>query len=210
MKKFRILLILIICIALLAGCGSQAQPQITPLTEEEIAQANEAFVSMAETETGFAASEISCFFTSFYAQPQDIDLSAFLRYCPAGVRLTDADSKEYDAFLAAEAAFDPMSIPGPARRHSKEAVSAILKKYANITVDELINKDNVIYLEAYDAFYNTTSDFAPGTFQCVGGEKDGNTVRLWTETAEDGTRVQLTLTAADGTYYIQSFQQVSD
>ncbi len=210
MRKNLLLMIVFACIVLLIGCGTKEPLKTIPLTEEEITQANEAFVSVTTTDTGFMASEISCFFSCFYAQPQDIDLREFLRYCPADDKLTDTESDEYHAFLAVEAADDPNSFPAPVRRYSKEAVSAILEKFANITVDELVNTDGVIYLEAYDAFYNTTSDFAPGTFQCVGGEKNGNTIRLWAETDENGKRVELTLTAVDGTYFIQSFQQVNE
>ncbi len=215
MKQGSLLMIGIACIALLVGCGEQTQTKAKPLTAEEIFQANDAFVSMLVTDGVGRSSEISCFFTSFYEKPEDIDFEAFMRYCPIGDRLEDTDSEEYVSFLGAEAMRDPavsemQSLPVPVSRYPKEAVSSILKKYANITVDDLTNIESVIYLEKYDAFYKMTSDFRPGCFECVGGEKIGDTIRLWSATDENGYRTQLTLAAVDGTYYIHSFQQVKE
>ncbi len=214
MKKQLSRVIAIFCIMLLAGCGAKDSSKAIPLTKEEISQCNDAFVSVITTETGFEVTEISCFFTSFYENAEDIHLADFLRYCPVGEELEDMDSEEYASFLAAEKEKNPNTeswegAPVLVRRYSKEAVSAILKKYANITADDLANTDGVIFLEEYDAYYNMTSDFAPGSFQCVGGEKNGNTVHLWSATDENGMRTQLTLAVADGTYYIQSFQKIS-
>ena len=42
-------------------------------------------------------------------------------------------------------------------------------------------KDNVLYLEEYDAFYNYTSDFALESFTCVSGESGGGTITLRSE-----------------------------
>ncbi len=214
MKKHLLRMIAIFCIMLLVGCGANDHSKAIPLTEEEISRCNEAFVGVVTTENGFEVSEISCFFTSFYEKAEDINLTEFLRYCPVGEKLENMNSEEYASFLAAEKVENPSAenweeLPTPVRRYSKEAVSAILKKYANITTDDLANTDGVIFLEEYDAYYNMTSDFAPGSFQCVGGEKIGNTVRLWSATDKNGMRIQLTLIVVDGTYYIQSFQQVS-
>ncbi len=214
MKKQLLRMIAIFCIMLLVGCGANDPSEAIPLTEKEISQCKDAFVSVVTTEDGFEVSEISCFFTSFYENPEDINLADFLRYCPVGEKLENMDSEEYASFLAAEKAENPSAenweeVPVPVRRYSKEAVSAILKKYADITTDDLANTDGVIFLEKYDAYYNMTSDFAPGSFPCVGGEKIGDTIHLWSATDENGMRTQLTLVAVDGTYYIQSFQQVS-
>ncbi len=214
MKKQLLRMIAISCILLLAGCGANDPSEAIPLTEEEISQCNDAFVSVITTENGFEVTEISCFFTCFYEKAENIHFAEFLRYCPAGERLEDINSEEYAAFVSTLEQADPSvkdlpSLPVPVRRYSKEAVSVLLKKYANITTDDLANTDGVIYLEKYDAYYNMTSDFAPGSFQCVGGEKIGNTVHLWSAADENEMRTQLTLVVVDGTYYIQSFQQVN-
>ena len=54
------------------------------------------------------------------------------------------------------------------------AVEAVLQRFAGIGLADL--KDiqepfsGYTYLESTDAFYNTTSDYAPGYFICTGGE----------------------------------------
>ena len=50
-------------------------------------------------------------------------------------------------------------------------------KYAGVTSDDLrLNvSDDFYYLEDYDAFYNFTTDFGPGTFEPDEGYVDGDT-----------------------------------
>ncbi len=219
MKKLIALYLSVIVALSIVGCGKEAASspggKAISLTEKEISQSNEAFVSVLSTEQGLEVTEISCFFTSFYEKPEAINFVEFLRYCPIGERLEDINSEEYAAFVSALEQADPSikdspSLPVPVRRYPKEAVSAILKKYANITIDDLLNTEGVIYLEEYDAFYNMTSDFAPGSFQCTGGEKIGNTIYLWSDADENKMRIQLTIVVGDENYYIQSFQEVKE
>ena len=58
------------------------------------------------------------------------------------------------------------------------------------------------YLEETDAFYTTTSDYAPGFFICTSGNVLGDTATLL---EEDGTRV-LALRYVGDHWYIQSLQ----
>ncbi len=216
MKKKIFSLLIITCFIFLTGCTGNAKPsEKRSLTDEEISQANEAFAIMIETESGPEVNPISCFFTCYYTDPTEIDLEAFLRYCPVGQRLEDTDAQECSAFLAAAEfsgeAWDnklPSQLPLPIHRKPKDAVTSLLKKYANITANDLICPETVVYLEEYDAYYTTTSDFAPGWFQCVNGEKEGNLIRLWSEPNKDGMRNELTLQIKEETYYIQSYLQV--
>ncbi len=215
MKKIVFIIVAAICIALLASCGKPEQAKVEQLSAEEITRANDAFASLTEVDGVNKASEISCFFTSFYDKPEEINLAEFLRYCPARERLEDTNSEEYASILEIEAKENPeiMEFPeilGPIYRYEKEDISNILKTYSNITADDLANLDGIIYLEKFDAFYISTSDFAPGSFECVGGEKIGDTIRLWSATDETGKRVELTLTVVNENYYIQSFKQVNE
>ncbi len=212
MKKSSLLIIAMICIALLAGCENVTQPQMEELSPEEIARANDALVSLTEIDGVYRASEVSCFFTSFYDKTEEINFAEFLRYFPIRERLEDTDSEEYASVLDMMAIENPdvkqsPSMLAPIYRYRKEDISAILKKYANITIDDLASTDGVIYLEKYDAFYNTTSDFAPGIFECVSGKTLEDMVYLFSAADTNGNRIQLILTAADGEYYIQSFQK---
>ena len=85
------------CMVLAAGCGAGKTDSNTgdsqgsfvnlpsdiadgDLSEDAVAAFNEAFTSTVTDESGITSStEISCFFTSFYEDPKDIDLPEFLR-----------------------------------------------------------------------------------------------------------------------------------
>lgn len=201
---------------LLAGCG---QEEAVPLTQQEIARANAAFAYseavVEENHTTVYPSEVSCFFTSFYEELSQIDLAEFLRYCPVGSDLKDSDVEEFRAVMEARGRDTerfplPSDFVLPVHRFRKADVSALLKKYADITVDSMTNTDGILYLEAYDAYYNFTSDFAPGYFECVEGEREGNIIRFrsaphW----EDGLVRELVVREVEGKFYIQSFQQIA-
>ena len=103
------------------------------------------------------------------------------------------------------------NLPVPTRKYLKEDVSEVLLKYANITADDIVNTDDVLYLEEYDAYYNFTSDYGPGIFVCVGGEKVGDTIRLWSDPKDDnGSRDVLTIREVDGNYFIQAYQKLEE
>lgn len=202
MKKFMTLLLAFLCLTVLAGCEKDGS---RTLSQEEIAQANEAFLpEIWDDEKGeLVLNPLSRFFTSCYADPRDIDLMEFIWNCPVGTTLKDEDAEEFQKVMARTGAKGHWEVPGeyivPTHRYRKADVSAMLQKYAGITAEDLNSWDNVIYLEEYDAFYNFTSDYAPGWFECTGGEKAGDTVRLWSEDKV------LTLREVDGRYLIQSF-----
>lgn len=191
-------------ILILSGCAGRV-PAATALTPEEIAEANAAL----SWDTAVRSAEISCFFTSYYASPEALDLGAFLRYCPGSRLLEDEDAEEFQAVILASGM--PLTDPLPSQyfvpvhRYCREDVSALLKKYANITVKDLIQTDGALYLKEYDAYYTFTSDFAPGYFQCVAGQRSGNTIQLWSESDEDGSREVLTVQKKGEAYYIFSF-----
>lgn len=226
MKKILILLVAAACVAAFSGCGNNSAStasdvtsseetsasvpaeETVALTADEIAAANDAFTpTEADTESdSVRASEISCFFTSCYSSPADINFEEFLRYCPAGSDLGDSDVDEFKALLAvmdptSDAAL-PSEYPVPIHRYSKADVSALLQKYAGITVDDLASTEGVIYLAEYDAYYNTTSDFAAGTFVCTGGDKTGSVIQLWSE-----DRLLTINETDDGSYLIASFTE---
>ena len=184
------------------------------LTPEQVDQVNEAFRSDAELPDGsYGPSEISCFFTSSYSDPTGIDLEEFLRYCPIGVgsSLGDDDAEEFLAVMEQDnswfspdrALSSPRDLPVPVHRYPRAEVSALLQKYAGVTVEEL-NWDGCLYVEEYDAFYNFTSDAGPGFFVCAGGQVDGDTVLLWSDPTENGDRCELTLRRSGDRYLIQS------
>ena len=229
MKKILSLLLACVCALALFGCAgsndnkSDGGPEDdwAPLTEAQIEEFKELLASevnvMDETTGEYrytTSTPVSCFFTSHYDDPRDIDLAEFLRYCPLGTTLEDADAEEFHAVLEAwgedtEQYKVPNDFMVPVHRILKSDVSALLTQWADITVDDLRDQEGVTYLAQYDAFYNRTSDFGPGYFIPVGGEQYGDSIRLWSaprgENGE-GTHDELTLRVRpDGSYCIEAF-----
>jgi len=217
-------LLVVICSFMMAGCnnnntsGDEQQnaaidlPESIPdgeLSDDVIATFNEVFApTVTDSDGNTSASEISCFFTSFYDDPRDIDLTEFLRYCPLGV-ITD-DEEEYQKVKEA-ASFDmPDSIsemPTPVRRFDRQIVDDLLNKYAGITTADLTENvsagTDLVYVESEDAFYNFTSDFGPGSFVAEQGIKDGNEY-----TFKDSQNRTLTVEVNDSIIKIKSYKGI--
>ena len=177
------------------------------LTEVELAEFNRWFDPMFARDNVLSPTEISCFFTSRYEKAEDLDLREFLRYYPNGTKTTDAD--EFEAlsgldnwpFPAAGSADDVFV---PIHRILRADVDATLTEYAGITTADLtgVGTEGLIYLKEFDAYYNFTSDFGPGTFKATRGVRDGDIITLYNE-AEGGTAV-LRLEKVDGRWLIRS------
>lgn len=193
----------------------------TPLTEEELARANEAFNCYEHPSD--KAQELGCFFTSSYEDVTELNLEEFLRYYFTDNHdLTDEDAEEFRA-LAALPRFPwdaedlerwgnvPSGLPVPVHRIPRAAVDKTLETYAGITTADLKNTNSILYLFDYDSYYNFTSDYGPGSFQAAEGARDGGTVRLRSEPVwGDGGEViqELTLREEDGRWLIQSFTRL--
>ena len=199
-------------------CGKSG----TPLTSEELKYFRQYTES---TRTGYDAehggydyvtsTEISCFFTSFYDDVRKLNFEEFMRYFPgdrsAPAQTTEAEFKalkqvEDWPFTEVES-LDNM--PVPIHKYPRSRVDSVLMKYAGITTAEL-DTAGVAYLKEYDAFYNYSSDFGPGSFIPYYGEKDGNIVTLWdTPVGYDGSangRTHLTLQKSGEDWRILSYQ----
>ena len=188
------------------------------LTQEQVDRINEAFEPFVElSDNVYGTSEISCFFTSNYDDPTQINLEEFLRYCPIGVSscLDEGDTEEFLAVMELDNSwFDPdrelhspNDLPVPVHRYPREEVSALLQKYADITVEQL-DWTGCLYVEEYDAFYNFTSDAGPGVFPCAGGQFTQDGVLLWSEPDETGERCELTLRKSGERWLIQSHHTI--
>lgn len=190
----------------------------TPLTEEELARADEAFNCYGHPSD--KARELGCFFTSSYADVTELDFEAFLQYYfVESTELEDGDTEEFRALAdLPDFPWDaedlerwgnvPSGLPVPVHRISRAAVDQTLETYAGITTADLKDTETVLYLPEYDACYNFTSDYGPGSFQPAEGVRDGDTVRLRSGPAwGNGDEViqELTLREKDGRWLIQSF-----
>ncbi|MBP7175453.1 MAG: hypothetical protein KBA53_04430 [Thermoclostridium sp.] len=185
--------------------------EVVSLTQEQIEKANAALVPLIPNSEGvLEVNPVCCFFTSWYNKPEDLNFADFLRYLPGSDLMTD--KKEFRALkkldgwrFGQDVTLENM--PVPTRKYLSEAVDQVLWEYAGISLAALsgVGFDEVLYLEEYDAYYNFTSDFGPGIFQCTRGEIAGNIVRLYWD-KDDGGIVLLTLRNWEGKYYIISHQ----
>lgn len=194
---------------------SESEPVVQALTQEELDRYNTLFEPLQTLENGSTgASYISCFFTSYYDRPQDLNLENFLKYFPDDgvVEEGDITQQEGNAELQALRAHplwpfgDATFIPQPIHRYTRETVDRVLEQYAGITTRDLTDTEfeDLIYLEEYDAWYNFTSDFAAGTFNCDYGTRTGDQVTLYSTPAGDGSRAVLELEETGDGFHILS------
>ena len=181
------------------------------LSQEEIDRVNEAFASWTEENGVTIATPVSGFFTSYYDDVTRLDFAAFLQYFPDDGTLSAGDEAEAAA-LAALPGYPWGISPGsvPIHRITRASVDAALERYAGITSANLADTSGVPYLEDYDAWYTFTSDFGPGTFQCAGGQVEGDTALLWTADREDGYRTELTLQKDGENWHIRAHRNTAD
>lgn len=182
------------------------------LTEDELEAYRSAFwPEIMNGDQVSGVNPVSAFFTSCYARPEELNFEEFLRYLPGGELVEDdADNPEFQALTAHPLwPFDRdlVPVPVPIHRYPRQIVDKVLEEYADITAAELtgVGMDNVIYLEEYDAWYNFTSDYAPGMFIPVYGLREGSTVTLWELPSGSGEPGDvLTLEETEGGFRILS------
>ena len=180
-------------------------PEETLLSAEQLYPARITFVSEAYTKNGDAigvtATPESCLFMSYYSSPEELDLSQFLRNSPD---FTAATPEEEQAAMALLGLSGDRS-PSPCHKFSKSQVDELLMKWYGITSDGLYQGPSfdLVYVEAYDAYYNFTSDFAAGVFQCIGGTISGDTAYLYS------IHGKLTLERVGETWYIRAYEPIS-
>lgn len=209
MKKVFVIMIGLMLIVL-TGC-SQQQTESRSLSEKEIQTVNEAFepllpankgdiTVMTSSEGEFTLNPISHFFTSYYDKPENLDIGKFVYYIPRETFVTSEDEKELKKLKELEGLpFDNIdNSPVPFGRIPFATVEQYLKKYMNVSLDDMTNMGDALYLEEYETFYSYASDFGPGNFHCIRGEINGDIVTLYSKNAV------LTLKKDDTNYYIIS------
>lgn len=207
MKKIAVFILLCACL-LLAGCAKQDAP--TALTQAQLDEINEYFDCERQVSGGTHGHfGVNGFFASSYDDVRDLNLKEFLKYfnesAESGVSEAEfAQLKEIWPNLASVATVSEM--PVPITRYPAAVVEAVLREFAGIGLADLKDMQEPFsgyaYLEDTDAFYTTTSDYAPGYFICTSGAVQGDTATLY---GECGARV-LTLRREDAHWYIQSLQ----
>lgn len=185
------------------------------LTEEALEGWREALSSFQMEDTGAVTSTpVSCFFTSTYADPRDLDLAQFLAYCFPLEEPVEEEA-EFESVVSGSFWEELVNsedgstrkrtlsdMPVPVHRYRVSRINELLSQYAGITVDDLStdwrHDGRTIYVPEYDAFYNFTSDFGPGVFEPRSGERSGDIVTL------RGDHTVLKLRVTDGGYHILS------
>lgn len=182
------------------------------LAAEEIAQVNEAFTPVYTDEENHVswANPLDSFFTCVYRTPEEIDLAAFLYHFSPESELSS--EKEFQALKAAEDwPFGDIArnrMPVPIHKYLRSDVDAALTERAGVTTADLTGANTgdllLLYLEEYDAYYNFTSDFGPGVFQCESGWYTDTEARL------TGANAVLTLRKQGERWLFQSFLPVEN
>ena len=164
-----------------------------------------------------SATEISCFFTSQYDDPRDMNAQEFLYYCPGQGNLESGDEDEF-RFVQEKLdwrsgddnhLFTIEEMPVPCHRLPRSYINEILTKYAGITVEDMHTDwlKEAFYIPETDCFYTFTSDFGPGMFLPRYGEKNGDIVTLWeSPSAESGISDMLVLQKNGESWHILSHQ----
>ena len=188
---------------------------VTLLTQEQIDAVNDAFVcDRTDDDETLGHFAVNGFFLSTYDDVRDLNLERFLAYF-GECGEEDISEEEFAQLKDKWADFKAERLedfPLPIHRYPASAVEAVLQRFAGIGLADL--KDiqepfsDYTYLESTDAFYNTTSDYAPGYFICTGGEVnlEEEYARLYGSTAGlfSGEAV-LKLVKNGENWYIHSF-----
>lgn len=154
---------------------------------------------------------ISCFFTSYYDDVRDLDLGGFLMYCPLGELVED--DAEFELVKKRNWAEDDgwrdftiSQMPIPVWRYTVKDISEALMQYAGITFDDLRGnwKETLHYVPETNAFYNYHSDFGPGAFRPLYGERNGDLLTLYGSGVDGVGAAELTLRVSGEDYKIVS------
>ncbi len=168
----------------------------TPITAEELSRWRETLRGEYTADgTGYPSS-VNGFFRSDWSDPRNLDLGEFLYYFgwPEEFHLMDATfyheedpSQEeladvYQAVQERSGEEDTAWLDAlPCHKIPAFVVDYVLEKYAGITLDDMSKdwRSQLLYLEKYDSFYTFTSDFGPGEFYPLYGERQGDILTLW-------------------------------
>ncbi len=151
------------------------------LSEFQIEQINNLLVPVFSTEDFFEVNPLSCFFTSYYAESDEINMDDFLRYFPY-----DEAPEEIEEFEELKThknwpfieVTNLNELPVPVHRYEGEVIRMFVLNFMNLDEFKFYDLNEAIYLESTDCYYNYTSDFGPGTFICTTGNVKGNTITL--------------------------------
>ena len=208
-KKVMCIIMAIMISIILSACApkDEAESKIEVLSTEELEFFNgEAFFN------GEGFNIRNQFLSSIYDQPESIDLFG-LFYAGSGLEETITDEELLSVMAASGISGTINQLPSPCEKNSVNNMNAILLEHMGITVEESskIGLENMVYLEAYDAFYYFHGDTNyRSIISFNNGEREGDQIRLFYDDGffGDGAKV-LTLMEIDGEYKFKSNQYVT-
>ena len=189
------------------------------LSAETIEKLNKMFSAEIQAENNAFSIDrnpngLHCLIRTFFEEPKQLDFSEFMYHFPIGATFTDDERK---ALPTLEGWIHPgqtaEEIPEPVHKYKAEDIDKVLDYYLGITLDDLPeeSKNQLLYSEQYDSYYNFTSDYGPGKFTIISGNKDGDRVVLYGDGYDyageslQNTAAILTLKEKDGRYLLESF-----
>lgn len=190
------------------------------LSEDIIAEVNHVF----KPDVAFGNSVCSnpnglhCIIRSTFESPEEMRLGSFLRHFPFRDELSDEEKKalENSDIWVFDRTID--DLPVPVKPYRAEDINRILEHHLGITLENLTkeNRDEVMYFEEYETYYNFVSDYGPGVFTCTSGLKEGSKVLLYGESlcsnevneVMDFINSCVVLEAVDGKYLIRSHTEL--
>lgn len=180
----------ILCIIVaggLSGCESSSESERRKLTADEIEQVNVAFAPTVND--GKDINPLGIYLIPNYDSPYDLNLAEFLAYFPSNEEVTDENEFEHLKKSEHWSFGDNAKLstmPVPIHKFPASDVENKLKEGFGIELRDLnyTPSSDLMYLEEYDCFYNTTSDALFGYFSCTEGYLAGDTVVLFGENRE--------------------------
>lgn len=165
------------------------------LSEEELesfraftSSSYETYDAQGNLTTAFPT-EISCFFTSYYSNVQNMDAYSFLWYFPSRSEDYTVDAAEWQLVQQVQdwrrgeddhlMTMEELGVP--IHRIPRARVNEVLMKYASVTVEHMNTNwfEEMTYVPATDCFYVYTSDAGCGRFTPRFGVEHGDFVALW-------------------------------
>ena len=155
------------------------------LSENDIAEVNRIFTPEIMFGNGACSNPngLHCIIRSTFTSPEEISLGSFLRHFPFRDVMSEDEItslENSDIWTMDRGVSD---LPVPTKPYRAEDINRMLTYHLGITLDDLAeeNKSDVMYFAEYDTYYNFVSDYGPGVFTCISGEKDGSRVYLYGE-----------------------------
>lgn len=141
------------------------------------------------------------FYGESFASPKDITLKNFVANFPSETLDPDKDKSKIDELKKQNPnAFKQTRADAKILKVDKNLVDAVLLKYANISSDDISNKENVVYLKDDNSYYVMEND-EEWAFEPVVCKINSKEIIL-----EDDIKSELKLEQKGGKFFIKSFE----